>query len=465
MAFSWYPGSCTTTYTHSEEPLLLQTRDGPQRALPEICKDVIPPCTLNPFLFNGHLQTAWTAVKAAGPAIHYKRRVFEQEDEGFKGHFTVDIVVKPPEESTKTSAEDGGPEDVGLREDPVRVGHTSLPPRTTYFTNEEFEELGSDDTKPLLVTLHGLSGGSYETYLRHVLEPLVRYSSAGDKAGGISGGEWEALVVNSRGCAGSKITTSILYNARATWDVRQVVKWARKIWPKRPIFGIGYSLGANILTNYIGEEGSNCLLSSAVVVSNPWKLEISNTMLQRTWIGLNVYSKAMGRNMLRLFDTHAEQVMKNKAIKSDEIHKLKYLHEFDRAVQCASWGYPTEGAYYRDASSADSVLAIRIPVLAVHATDDPIANDAAVPYEEIRQNPYVVMCATNGGGHLSWFELGGGRWHMKPAVGFLNAMRDVDFSKTAAPELWDKQGPHGGHQTPFKFSPMRRKSHRFGSEQ
>ncbi len=92
------------------------------------------------------------------------------------------------------------------------------------------------DTKPMLVTLHGLSGGSHEIYLRHVLKPIV---DAG----------WEACVVNSRGCAKSKITTGILYNARATWDVRQVVKWLRKTFPNRPLFGIGYSLGANILVN------------------------------------------------------------------------------------------------------------------------------------------------------------------------------------------------------------------------
>lgn len=254
MAFSWYPGSCKFEYTHSETPLTLQTKNGPKRAFPEICKDVVPACNLNPFLFNGHLQTAWTAMKFDGPAVHYKRRVFASEDEAFAGHFTVDFVVAPPP-AAPGKAKDAGPEDLGLREDPVGVGHTELPPRTTYFTNKEFENLGSQDTKPLLITLHGLSGGSYETYLRHVLEPLVRATPEGEKAGGISGGEWEALVVNSRGCAGSKITSSILYNARATWDIRQVVKWCRKTWPKRPLFGIGYSLGANILTN-VGESGT-----------------------------------------------------------------------------------------------------------------------------------------------------------------------------------------------------------------
>jgi predicted alpha/beta-fold hydrolase len=57
-----------------------------------------------------------------------------------------------------------------------------------------------------------------------VLAPIVEKSEAGEAAGGLSGGDWEALVVNSRGCAGSKITTGLMYNARAT-----VSKLMRKI--------------------------------------------------------------------------------------------------------------------------------------------------------------------------------------------------------------------------------------------
>ena len=64
----------------------------------------------------------------------------------------------------------------------------------------------------------------------------------------------------------SQITTGVLYNARgscqnadvgnvrltslvATWDLRQTVEWVRENWPKRKLFGLGFSLGANILTN------------------------------------------------------------------------------------------------------------------------------------------------------------------------------------------------------------------------
>lgn len=251
MAFSYWPGACDITYTHSAEPLTLPTKSGPSRALPSLIADAVPPCNLNPFLPNGHLQTFWTAMKFDGPPIHYKRRTFAASQDSFAGHFTVDFVTAAPPPASDERDEEGNlAQDVGLTEDPVGVGHHYLPPRTTYFSNADFAafEAGSDDDKPLLICLHGLSGGSYETYLRHVLAPLVAPTAAGAKAGGLSGGEWEALVVNSRGCAGSKITNSMLYNARATWDVRQTVKWAREKWPRRKMFGVGFSLGANILT-------------------------------------------------------------------------------------------------------------------------------------------------------------------------------------------------------------------------
>jgi predicted alpha/beta-fold hydrolase len=167
----------------------------------------------------------------------------------------------------------------------------------------------------------------------------------------------------------------------------------------------------------LGEEGDQCLLSAAIIVSNPWNLEASSNSLKRSWIGSEVYSKAMGSHMRALFDIHQDKVTENKLIKTEKIHSLKYLWDFDREVQCAAWNYPTVGSYYRDASSAGAVLGIRIPTLCIHAKDDPIACDEAVPYEEIKANPYIVMCATAGGGHLGWFEYGGGRWHRKAVSG------------------------------------------------
>jgi predicted alpha/beta-fold hydrolase len=52
---------------------------------------------------------------------------------------------------------------------------------------------------------------------------------------------------------------------------------------------------------------------------------------------------------------------------------LRIKADFDRR-RTVTWGYPTENAYYRDASSADAVLAVRIPFLAISALDDPVGS-------------------------------------------------------------------------------------------
>ncbi|KAH0846781.1 putative esterase [Fonsecaea pedrosoi] len=328
-------------YWHATRSLLLKTKDGRTTSFADLCKSLIPSCRLNPFLFNGHLQTIWTVLTREDVPIYYKRRIFENEDPVFTGQFSVDFVTSPNNDSD-----------------------ASLPSRTTYFTEQEFQNIGSLDNRPMLIMLHGLSGGSHELYLRHVLAPLV------------GEGGWEACVVISRGCAMSKTTSSVLYNARATWDMRQIVKWLRTTFPNRPLFGMGFSLGANIITNYLGEEGSNCPLKAAVILSNPWDLHAANLALQRTWFRRNAYSANMGQSMKKLFERHVDQISQNPKIDVGLVRQAKYLHEFDRYVQGPTWGYPTEGAYYRDASSVDSALSIRIPFLAIHAEDDPtMAND------------------------------------------------------------------------------------------
>jgi predicted alpha/beta-fold hydrolase len=48
-----------------------------------------------------------------------------------------------------------------------------------------------------------------------------------------------------------------------------------------------------------------------------------------------------------------------------------------------------------------------------------IAVREALPFQEIQQTPFAVLCTTTLGGHLSWFELGGTRWFAKPVSGMI----------------------------------------------
>jgi len=167
----------------------------------------------------------YTVIKSQAVPVNYRRHVFESTDTHYPGTFAVDFAVEnAADEEDKT-----------------------LHPRTTYYTEKEWQGIASEDDTPMLIALHGLSGGSHELYLRHVLAPLVNGQDC--VTGEVNRRKWKACVINARGCSNSKITSPVLFNARATWDIRQIVKWCRKTFPNRPLFGVGFSLGGNIITN------------------------------------------------------------------------------------------------------------------------------------------------------------------------------------------------------------------------
>src|SRR5205085_8684710 len=95
---------------------------------------------------------------------------FEANDPDYAGHFEVDFVVPPYE--TANAADPSSKDKDTPTAASAYPDSSGLPPRTTFFTDAEFALLPSEDTKPMLVVLHGLSGGSYELYLRHAIAPL-----------------------------------------------------------------------------------------------------------------------------------------------------------------------------------------------------------------------------------------------------------------------------------------------------
>src|SRR5271168_5209890 len=95
-------GHARLKFTHAPATVKLKARDGTSTDLLRVCEESTPPCHLNPLLFNGDLQTMWTAVKNDGPPVFYKRKVFDAEDPIYKGTFAVDFVAEPFTETDST---------------------------------------------------------------------------------------------------------------------------------------------------------------------------------------------------------------------------------------------------------------------------------------------------------------------------------------------------------------------------
>ncbi|KAJ3068668.1 hypothetical protein HK102_007115, partial [Quaeritorhiza haematococci] len=125
---------------------------------------------------------------------------------------------------------------------------------------------------PTLFVLHGVSGGSHDSYVRSFVHQA--YHKYG----------YRCVVMNFRGCNNTPILTPELYCPASTSDVRAAVTHVKQKLPNAPTIAVGFSLGSNFLVNYLGELGSESDAAAkkgipfehpfvaAVSVGNPWDL-------------------------------------------------------------------------------------------------------------------------------------------------------------------------------------------------
>ncbi|KAH7916065.1 AB-hydrolase YheT [Hygrophoropsis aurantiaca] len=281
---------------------------------------------------------------------------------------------------------------------------------------------------PIIVVMHGLTGGSYESYVRAILAPAC--SSV--QQGGLG---YRAVVINFRGCAGVPITSPQLYSAGHTDDLRQALFYISHRYPKAPLLGLSFSLGANVMTRYVAEEGEHCRLRSACVLACPWNLTANTTKLLSTYIGRHIYSQGMGRNLVNLLKRHVASLAQNAehpvakaaiaTVKLDKPTVDSFDESFTRIAGGSSPPWPFDSAYdYYEYASSHKVLGdVRIPFLAINAADDPVVQDVPM---DASGNEWIVMALTPNGGHLGWFEADEGwgqvrRWIRQPVMEWLRA--------------------------------------------
>lgn len=248
---------------------------------------------------------------------------------------------------------------------------------------------------PILLLLPGLTGGSHDSYVQHAV------ISAG-KTG------FRAVVLNARGTSDSVVTSAQFYSASFTGDVRAVIQLLHQQYPlANGIYAAGWSLGANILGRYLGEEGGSDLdgaqhpqlLRGAILMGNPFHLPTCDQNFQQ---GFNrVYDYNMGQGLKRIFQKHAHhfEAANLTAVSSGQEARfdlqLAYggttIRHFDEAITRRSFGFASAQEYYEGSSSASLMHQVRVPTLVLQAADDPIALQAAIPFQQLTDNPQYAF--------------------------------------------------------------------------
>lgn len=393
-------------------PIELRRKGGESVTLSALVEEAVPEARSGYYYANkyyigsGDLQTVLAGGEFQNEyPVWYGRRFLLQPD---GAQFSVDYCL-----ATGKRPENWDEDVKYIPEDMPR-----LPPSTRILRPEEVELRDAPrERNPILVICHGLTGGSHENYIRHLACELR-----------LAVPDIDIAIITSRGCNRTKITTPRLFNAAWTEDLRQLVQYIARTQPERPIFLSGFSLGASILANYLGQEGSDvpCQVKGTIVVSNPWDLLLCSVHINGNYMGRNVYSKTMTSNLCRLARNNREVLAQDETFVKAEpkLKGLKRMSQFDDLLTGPLFGFLGSSDYYRQASSVNRIGNIRVPTLILAAKDDPVSCDLCVPYKESPHNPYLYLCTTSHGGHLGWFGAQGPRWYTTVMSKFVSAFLD-----------------------------------------
>ena len=246
---------------------------------------------------------------------------------------------------------------------------------------------GGRGRSPGLFLLHGLEGSARS---HHLLGISRKAFDAG----------FHVLRVNMRNCGGTEDLTPTLYCAGLSQDVSAVVRVLRERYGISIIYGVGISLGANVLLKFLGEEGSEAirLVQGAAAISTP--------------IDLGQGARAIGNRGNRLYERYfVRQLISRMERKAAlypwitdlrRVKRIRSIYEFDDVVTAPHFGFGTAETYYRLASCGPLLCRIQVPTLMIQAVDDPL-----IPFESFKRagiegNPFIRLLATRHGGHAGF---------------------------------------------------------------
>ncbi|KAJ2704181.1 hypothetical protein FB645_003485 [Coemansia sp. IMI 203386] len=271
-----------------------------------------------------------------------------------------------------------------------------------------------DEGKPIALVMSGVGGSSQEHHIRALVKSL-----AGSQQG------FRIAVVNHRGTAKTPITSPRPYDSGFTEDFRTAVAHVRELNPNSKLVGIGFSMGANILTKYVGEEGTMCMLSCAVSVCCPFDISVSSAAMNESNLLNNYVFQPAVMSTLKRAIKRAQHLELDSSINIDQerVRNSKRLWELEDEFLVKIGGYKDLNEYYAKSSSVHFVDKIDVPYLAINSLDDRITPPHGIPMEKFSTNPNIALALVPHGGHLGFLTGFPPRiWFISPIIEFISAI-------------------------------------------
>ena len=259
--------------------------------------------------------------------------------------------------------------------------------------------------RPLAVLAHGLTGCEDSAYMRNSTHSLLQ-------AG------YPVLRLNLRGAGPSRLACRREYHAGRSEDLRAALAHLPSDAMAGGVVAIGYSLGANMLLKYLGEEGAGAAVRAAVATSAPIDLKSAQ---QRIMAPRNRYYHRYMLDRMKIECTEGREGV------SDEeraaVLAADSVYAFDDVFVARRNGFGTADGYYATCSAEQFLPAIRVPTLVIHAHNDPWIPAEAYLRHDWSANPSLTPLLPESGGHVGFHGRGDRRaWHDRCALEFFSSV-------------------------------------------
>lgn len=271
------------------------------------------------------------------------------------------------------------------------------------FIDLDWSKIGSNK---LLIALHGLEGSAHRPYIK---APIRLFNENG----------WDGVGINFRGCSGEPNRKLAAYHTGETNDLRNILKTILNDGNYDEIALIGFSLGANVILKYLGEEDEllSHKIKKAVAFSVPCDLASASKVLAK-WNNA-VYMK-------KFMDSLKGKVKEKEHLVTDiinlkQVYRSRSFEDFDNAFTAPVFGFKDAFDYWTQSSSKPFLNKIQIPYLIINASDDSFLSKECYPFEEAKRNPLCHLEIPNRGGHVGFVspDENGFYWSEKRALDFI----------------------------------------------
>jgi len=246
------------------------------------------------------------------------------------------------------------------------------------------EKPTKNNTKPIVVLLHGLHGSKQSHYIKGMFKAIKQQG-------------WIGVLIHFRGCSGRPNRFAHSYHCGYTEDIHYFTQYLNKTYQHCDLGIIGFSLGGNVLAKYLSED-SNSPYKAASIVCAPLHLESCSDKISKG--SSKIYQKYLVDMLKEATQEKIELDLVNH-ISVNDLNRITTLREFDNEVTAPLHGFNSAEDYYHRSSSRDLLPKIKTPCLIIHAQDDPfLCHESVTTLKTLPTN--IQFEISKHGGHVGF---------------------------------------------------------------